>query len=132
MNAGHTYSCSGDSRRRGSRVNVGLLGVDWEADLKNGRYRLARILRTPDWTRGIMPPLAKPGLNIADGDYLLKVNGTDVTTDKNIYSYFINLADKQLTLLVNSKPKLDGAREVTVRAAGSESLPLLRVFRSSC
>jgi len=41
--------------------------------------------------------------------------------DKNIYSYFIDLANKQVSLLVNNKPTLDGAREVIVKPVRIEA-----------
>lgn len=42
-------------------------------------------------------------MNINNGDYLLAIDGKKVTADKNIYSYFIDLAGKQVKLLVNNK-----------------------------
>jgi tricorn protease len=58
---------------------------------------------------------------VKSGDYLLQVNGQEVTSNRNIYSYFLNLARKQVTLLVNSKPSKKGAREIVVKPVGSES-----------
>ena len=120
LNTSHTYIFGGDVRRNADRVNIGLLGVDWEIDKANQRYRFGRILRTPGWTRGILPPLAKPGINIDEGDYLLKVNGVDVTAEQSIYSYFLDMAGEQITLTVNKKASPDGARQVTVETTGSE------------
>ncbi len=121
LNTSHTYVYGGDSKRRTEPVNIGMLGADYSIDRQNNLYRFKKIYGEKDWSREAWPPLAKPGVNIAEGDYLLKVNNTDVKADKEIYSYFVGLTGKQVTLTVNSKPSLAGAREVTVVPAGSEN-----------
>ncbi|UCG50803.1 MAG: PD40 domain-containing protein [Candidatus Latescibacterota bacterium] len=120
LNTSHTYVYGGDRRRRADRVNVGMLGVDWEVDAKNNRYRFKKIYRVPDWTREIIPPLSKPGVGVREGDYLLRVNGQEVTADRNIYSFFQDLAGEQVTLLVNDKPTDREAKEYTVEPLRGE------------
>ncbi|NIM65415.1 MAG: peptidase S41 [Candidatus Latescibacteria bacterium] len=120
LNTSHTYVYGGDFKREAESVNVGMLGVDWEVDKASNRYRFGKIYRVPDWTREILPPLARPGIHVKKGDYLLQVNGEDVTTDRNIYSYFQDLADKQVAILVNSKPSNKGAAEYTVEPIRGE------------
>ncbi len=121
LNTSHTYVYGGDARRKADPVTTGMLGADYSVDLQNNLYRFKKIYREKDWSRETWPPLAKPGVNITEGDYLLKVNNVEVKTDKEIYSYFTGLAGKQITLTVNSKPVLAGAREVVVEPAGGES-----------
>jgi len=121
LNTSHTYVYGGDVRRRASRVNVGMLGVDWEVDEDAKRYRFKKIYSVPDWSRGIVPPLMRPGIQVKAGDYLLKINGRDVSADKNIYGYFLDLTGKQVTLLVNSLPVEDGSREIVVKPIRSEA-----------
>ena len=120
LSTSHTYVFGGESRRDADRVNVGLLGVDWEIDEKAGRYRFGKIYRVSDWSREIIPPLTLPGVNIEEGDYLLAVNGEEVTSKRNVYSYFQGLAGEQVKLLVGSKPSMKDAREVTVAPTRSE------------
>ncbi|MDZ7635203.1 MAG: PDZ domain-containing protein [Bacteroidales bacterium] len=121
LNTSHTYVYGGDIKRRAEPVNTGMLGADYGIDKQSNLYRFTKIYREKDWSREAWPPLAKPGVNIIEGEYLLKVNNTEVKADKEIYSYFVGLAGKQVTLTVNSKPLLAGAREVTVVPAGSET-----------
>ncbi|MFP4548421.1 MAG: S41 family peptidase [Fidelibacterota bacterium] len=121
LNTSHTYVYGGDSRRKGQHVNVGLLGADYKIDPKNKRYQFEKIFRVPDWTREVYPPLAGPGIDVKAGMYLLQVNGKDVHADKNIYSYFENLAGKNVTLLINDSPKMRGAKKITVKPLHSES-----------
>ncbi len=80
----------------------------------------SKIYDVSDWSRGVVPPLSRPGVRVAEGDYLLEVNGVDVTADRNIYSCFEDLAGKQVTILVNSKPTKKGAKKYTVEPARSE------------
>ncbi len=120
LNTSHTYVYGGDRQRRAKRVSVGLLGADWKIDAANNRYRFKKIYRVPDWSREVLPPLARPGVLITEGDYLLQVNGKEVLADKNIYGYFLNLAGKQVTLLVNKTPTLTNAREFIVKPLASE------------
>jgi tricorn protease len=120
LNTSHTYISGGDLLRRADRVNIGLLGTDWERDESNNRYRFKKIYRVADYSRGVYPPLTRPGMNLKDGDYLLAVNGREVKADRNIYSYFQGLAGQQVSLMVNSSPSMEGAREVVTRPIGGE------------
>jgi tricorn protease len=114
LNTSHTYVYGGDVRRRADRVSVGLLGADYKTDAKANRYRFHKIYRTPDWTRNIVPPLSGPGTHVEKGDYLLRVNGTEITADRNLYSYFQDMARQEITITVNDKPTLAGARTYKV------------------
>lgn len=120
LNTSHTYIFGGDVKRDAERVNIGMLGVDWQTDPGSNRYQFKKIYRVPDWSNEVIPPLARPGVNVNEGDYLLQVNGSDVTADKNIYSYFQGLAGEQVTIVVNDKPSMTGARENTVRPLRGE------------
>ncbi|UCF07157.1 MAG: PD40 domain-containing protein, partial [bacterium] len=119
LNTSHTYIFGGDRRRQPQRVNVGMLGADCAVDEDSGRYRLKKIYRVADWSRDIVPPLARPGVDVREGDYLLRVNGVEMTARHNFFSYFQNLAGRQATLQVNDRPTLEGAREVVVEPLGS-------------
>lgn len=121
LNTSHTYVFGGDRTRTADTVSVGLLGVDWAVDPENRRYRFGKIYRDADWTQQVFPPLARPGLGVEEGHYLLAVNGQEVTSDTNIYSYFQNLAGKHVRLLVHDKPTREGARKITVKPLRSES-----------
>ncbi|WP_457565507.1 S41 family peptidase, partial [Caldithrix abyssi] len=120
LGTSHTYVFGGDVQRKAQRVNVGLLGADYEVDGKHNLYRFKKIYRVPDWRGQFVPPLFGPGKEVKEGDYFLKVNQQLVTADRNIYSYFIDLANKQVTLWVNDRPTLKGARKVMVKPVGNE------------
>jgi len=93
-------------------VPTGLLGADYE--VANGRYRFKRIFNGENWNPGLAAPLTQPGVNVNTGDYLLAVNGRDVTGKENVYSFFEAKAGKQTLLRVGPNPDGSGSREVTV------------------
>jgi tricorn protease len=117
VNASHTYVGGGDiesPRRR----QVGLLGIDWA--LANGAYRVAHIVRGAEWDIEARSPLAEPGVNVNEGDYILAVNGVPLDTGKDPYAAFEGLAGETVALTVNSGPAMEGSREVLVETLSSE------------
>jgi tricorn protease len=110
VSVGHSYTGGGDMPEV-DRVSVGLLGANLTAD--EGRYRIARIFEGDPWTDET-GPLAAPGLDVAEGDYLIAVDGTELTTDENPYAALEGTAGRQVVLTVNDAPTAEGARTVTV------------------
>jgi tricorn protease len=100
------------------RVPVGLLGADFK--IENGRYRFERIFDGENWNPQLRAPLTQPGVNVVAGEYLLAVNGRDVSASNNLYSYFEGVAGKSVVLKVGPDPSGSGLREVTVVPVASE------------
>ena len=118
LNASHTYNGGGDeppSPKRGA----GMLGVDWE--LSNGAYRIRHIVRGGPWDADVRAPLAEPGLDVKEGDYVLAVNGMPIDAAKDPWAAFQGLAEATVVLTVNAKPVADGARQVAVKTIADES-----------
>lgn len=115
----HTYTGGGD-RIVPEASGIGLLGVDWAIDSTSGRYRIGHILLGQNWVNDRRSPLTEPGIEVAEGDYVLKINGHNVVAADNPYRLLVKQAGKTVTLTVNDKPSLDGAREVTVKTISSE------------
>jgi tricorn protease len=114
----HTYIRTGDRRRRADRVSVGMLGADWQID--GDRFRIAKIYRVPHWSRGIVPPLAGPGIDVREGDYLLEVDGVEVTAERSVYATFQGLADRPVRLAFSDRPSGGNRREVVVTPIADE------------
>jgi tricorn protease len=104
---------------RGEQRGVGLLGVDWE--LADGAYRIAKIVTAAPWDTEVRSPLAEPGVDVSQGDWVLAVNGTPIDAAKDPWAAFEGLAETAVILTVNDQPTLDGAREVLVETLGSEA-----------
>jgi tricorn protease len=118
LNTSHSYRGGGDVER-GKRRGVGLLGVDWE--LVDGAYRIASIVAAAPWDAEVRSPLAEPGVDVDEGDFVLAVNGTPIDAAKDPWAAFEGLAESTVILTVNDAPDLDGAREVLVETLGSEA-----------
>lgn len=111
LSVGHAYVGGGEYPRL-DFVPGGLLGADF--DIKNGFYRFKKIYAGENWNPDLRSPLTEPGIKVNEGDYLLEVNGRPVKSPANVYSFFEKTAGKQVTVKVNSKPEMTGARTYTV------------------
>jgi tricorn protease len=94
----HTYIRTGDRRRKADEVDVGLLGADWSLDVDSRRWVIETIYRVPDWSHGVVPPLAGPGVDVREGDALVAVNGRPVSGQHEVFANFQGLAGKQVRL----------------------------------
>lgn len=118
LNSSHAYRGGGDLERP-ARRDVGLLGVDWE--LADGAYRIAHIVRGAPWDTSVRSPLDQPGADVAEGDWVLAVNGRPLDPAVDPWAAFDGLADTTVVLTVNGHPSLEGAREVLVDTLDDES-----------
>ena len=114
---GHSYVAGGDFPDL-DNVQAGLLGAD--LSLQNGAYRIDKIYTAESWNPDLRAPLSGPGIDVNEGDYILAVNGEDISPDENFYRYFDGTADRQVQLLINNRPDTDGARLVTVVPVSNE------------
>ncbi|MGV8039229.1 MAG: PDZ domain-containing protein [Thermoanaerobaculaceae bacterium] len=117
LNASHSYRGGGDTEKP-IEAGVGLLGADFA--LEGGAYRIARILRAAPYDVDGRSPLAEPGVNVKEGDYLLAVNRRPLDPSRDPFAAFVGLAGKTVMLTVSSKPSLEGAREVLVQTLEDE------------
>ncbi len=92
---GHSFVGGGDYPAVDTS-RVGLLGADLVAD--DGRWRIQRIYTLESWNPGLSAPLDRPGLQVREGDYLLQVNGMDVTAADDPYRLLDGTAGKQTIL----------------------------------
>ena len=118
LNASHTYTGGGDMADP-NMMNVGYLGADLA--LENGKYRIKKIISSAPWDVEIRSPLAKPGINILEKDYILAVNGRPIDVTKPIFEAFQGLADATVQLTINSNPSITNAKKHIVKLMISES-----------
>jgi len=115
----HTYVSGGDKPKVGL-VKTGLLGIDWEPDTASGFYRIKKIYPGQNWSENLRSPLTEPGVEVKEGEYILAVDNKILRYPAEPFSLFENTVGKTVILKVNSKPSLDGAREVTVKPIENE------------
>ncbi|MGH8371632.1 MAG: S41 family peptidase [Gammaproteobacteria bacterium] len=117
MSVGHMF-VRGGMEPETKKISVGLLGADYT--IANGHYRFSKVYDGENWNPHLQAPLTQPGVNVKAGEYLLAVNGRNLTAADNLYSFFLGTAGKQTVLRVG--PQADGkdARDVTVIPVAEE------------
>jgi tricorn protease len=119
LNSGHVYVNWGDFERV-KRIDGGLLGCELEADL-SGYYKIKKIFKGENWHSNFRSPLTEQGVNVEEGEFIIKIDGKEVSTTDNPYKYLENKAGKVVSLLVNKVPSADGAHEEKVKPVSSET-----------
>ena len=115
---GHSYLTGPGDEPADPPVNVGMLGADFR--IENGRYRIAHIYSGENWNPELRAPLSAPGIQVANGDYLLEVNGAPIAPPTNIYKAFEGTANRQTVIRVGKTPNGEGSRLVTVVPVATE------------
>jgi tricorn protease len=116
----HTYIEGGDFEIP-ARVPVALPGARLALDAASGKYKIARIYQGQNEEPTYRAPLTETGVNVAEGEYVLAVDGVALRPDEDPYRLLRGKADRPVQLTVNSKPSTDGARTVTYNPITSES-----------
>ena len=86
LTVGHSYLTGAGDVPSEDPVSVGLLGADFA--IENGRYRIKQIYTGENWNPDLRAPLSAPGIQVAEGDYLLEVNGRPLAPPTNLYQLF--------------------------------------------
>ncbi len=118
LSVGHSFVFGGDYPKTDENP-VGLLGADFAA--QNNRWKITRIYTTESWNPELSSPLQEPGLKVETGNYIVGVNGREITAAENIYKYFDGTSGVQTVLHINKTPDLNDAWTITVKPIGSES-----------
>ncbi len=117
MTVGHHNTVGGD-RPTPRRYLGGLLGADYK--ITNGRYQFAKVYNGENWNPNLRAPLTQPGLNVKEGEYLLAVNGREIKSTDNIYSFFEQTANRQIVIKVGANPNGTKSRNITVVPVANE------------
>ena len=117
LNASHSYRWGGDFEPT-TQQPVGYLGIDWQADGKY--YKIKKIYQGASWDAEVRSPLARPGIPVKEGDYILAVNGVPLTTNNEPYSVFQDLAGLAVEITYNSAPSLTDAKTITITTLADE------------
>jgi tricorn protease len=115
----HTYVGGGDSMPEDKRVPTAFLGADFALDEATGRYRLAKIYPGDSTRDRYRAPLAAPGLDVHEGDYVLAIEGSELRAPTDPYSLLVGRQDTTVRLTI--APRLDGKRrDIVVQPVASE------------
>jgi tricorn protease len=120
LNVGHAYISGGDWEVP-HRPQVALPGAEFALDPASGRYKIAAILKGQNEEPIYRSPLTEVGVDAKEGDYVIAIDGEDLTGSDNPYRLLRNKADRPVQMTVNSRPDTVNARTVTFQPISSES-----------
>ncbi len=108
----HTSVRGGDHREGTDEIQTASLGAVLERDEAAGGYRVAHVYRSDPDLPDELGPLARPGVEVGEGDVIVAINGVP-TLDERPEALLRNQAGKQVRL--RAKPAAGTeARDVIV------------------
>jgi tricorn protease len=109
----HTFVFGGDLRRGSDQVQLSSLGARLSRD-SSGGYVVEHIYRSDPDRPDKLAPLSRPGVDIAEGDVIISLNGRELA-NADPGELLRNQTGKQVLLRVRPKGKTE-TREVLVKA----------------
>ena len=116
---GHHRVGFGDDPVEAESVPGGLLGADFE--IEGGRYRFKKIFGGLNWNPEMRSPLTEPGVSVEEGEYLLAVDGVDLSGSDNLYSRFEHTAETIVELTIGQDSSGKDTRTVQAVPITNES-----------
>ncbi len=102
LSALHIYVYGGDHREGEDQINLASLGARLTRDERAGGYRVDHIYTADPDEPDQLSPLAKPNVNVSEGDIIEAVNGVSALAVADIGELLRNQAGKQMRLTVRS------------------------------
>ena len=103
LSALHTFVVGGDHRKGEDQISSASLGARLERDEAGGGYRIDHIYQSePDYIEW-HSLLAKPYVNIHEGDVILAINGVPTLSVVHPRILLKNQVDQQVLLKIKSK-----------------------------
>jgi tricorn protease len=118
LSVGHSFVFGGDYPALDVSP-VGVLGADLVAS--EGRWQIKHIYTNESWNPGLVAPLAKPDLKVAEGNYILAIDNMELTAGQDPYVLLNGKAKMQTTLLINNKPSTEGAWTIKIEPTDNEN-----------
>ncbi len=118
LNVSHAYVSGGDEGLP-ERLPVALLGARFE--VSDNRYRVERILEGQNDEPRYRSPLTEAGVEVEPGDYLIAINGQELTAADNIYQRLTLPAGQALELTVSERADGRDPRRVLVNPIADET-----------
>ncbi len=114
LSALHTFVRGGDVRRGPDQIQLASLGAMLSRDPGAGGYAIRHIYRSDPDRPDMRAPLARPGVEVAEGDVIVAINGRDLLASSDPGELLRNQAGKQVLLRVRPKSATD-TRDVIVK-----------------
>lgn len=117
LQVGHNRTGGGDIYQP-DKVETGLLGANLV--IENDRYRLARVYTGESWNPFVKAPLAEPGNEAHAGEFILAVNGRELTARDNIFAALQGTVGQQVTLKISKDSRGNKARDILIEPVDAE------------
>jgi len=118
LQAGHNRVGGGDLYSE-SGPSGGLLGANFV--IENNRWKFSRIYTGESWNPFVEGPLAIPGNSAAEGEYIIAVNGEELSAEENLFKHLENSVGKQVVLAVSPNADGSSSRNIDVEPVSSEA-----------
>ena len=118
VGCGHAYVNPGEMPQV-ERIPMGLLGAELKRD-KSGFFRIEKILPGGVYSQTLRSPLAEPGVDVKEGDYIVAIDGIPTSSVKNIYQLLVGKANVLTELSISSSASATGARKIVVSPIDNE------------
>lgn len=119
LSVGHAYVLGGD-KPSPKRIQTGLLGAKISKDA-SGYFIIDEILPGENWMNNSRSPLSEVGVEVAEGNFILAVDGKSTNDVDDIYEMLVGRAGKQVILTVNTKADKEGSHDIIVVPTADEA-----------
>jgi tricorn protease len=116
----HAYIEGGDLGLP-KRPYVALAGATFALDLRSGRYRIAKIYAGENEEELYRSPLTEVGVDAHVGDYVLAINGRELTAGTDPYELLQAAPDEPVEWRIAATPDGKAARTIRYRPLVSEA-----------
>jgi tricorn protease len=119
LSIGHAYIEGGDWEMP-KRPQVALMGARFELDSAAGKYKISKIYKGQNEEELYRSPLTEVGVKASEGNYILAIDGKELTAKDNPYQFLLNKANRPVQLTLNDKPTSEGSWQTSYKPITQE------------
>ncbi|MCF8370071.1 MAG: PDZ domain-containing protein [Bacteroidales bacterium] len=119
LSIGHAYINGGD-RPQPERIKTGLLGAKISKH-SSGYFKIDEILKGANWNSELRSPLTEMGVDAAEGDFIISINGQSTKDLPDLYAALVDFAGKQVEMEISEKADGSSAKKCLVVPIADES-----------
>jgi tricorn protease len=84
------------------------------ADKTSGYYRFGTVYGPTEYNANLSAPLARPDVEVNEGDYLLEIDGREIKAPDDYFKYLQVTGGQKVKITVNDRPSKTGSRTYEV------------------
>ena len=124
LSALHMFVHGGDMQTATEQIATGSLGAELARDARAGGYRVVHVYRNDPDDPDDASPLARPGVDVRDGETIVDVNGTPALSGPSLGALLRNTAGTQVRLRITGAG--ESTRDVIVEPITARAAANLR------